>query len=85
MAVTSAAAGLALLARHWLQPGDEAIVWDPVDFLLPHTVRAAGGVVTGLDGEPWSVQTSSTLSAAPGAHEEVLEILHRVGSPEEYR
>ena len=48
-------------------------------------VRAAGGVVTGLDGEPWSVQTSSTLSAAPGAHEEVLEILHRVGSPEEYR
>ena len=44
MAVNSAAAGLALVARHWLQPGDEAIVWDPVDFLLPHTVRAAGGV-----------------------------------------
>lgn len=44
MAVNSAAAGLALVARHWLRPGDEAIVWDPVDFLLPHTVRAAGGV-----------------------------------------
>jgi aspartate/methionine/tyrosine aminotransferase len=44
MAVNSAAAGLALVARHWLRPGDEAIVWDPVDFLLPHVVRAAGGV-----------------------------------------
>jgi myo-inositol-1(or 4)-monophosphatase len=58
-------------------------VWDHAAGVA--IVRAAGGVVTGLDGEPWSVQTSSTLSAAPGAHEEVLEILHRVGSPEEYR
>lgn len=44
LAVNSAAAGLALVTRHWLSPGDEAIVWDPVDFLFAHTVRSAGGV-----------------------------------------
>jgi len=44
MAVNSAAAGLALVARHWLRPGDEAIVWDPVDFLFAHVVQRAGGV-----------------------------------------
>lgn len=44
IAVNSAAAGLAMLARHWLKPGDEAIVFDPVDFLFAHTVRSAGGV-----------------------------------------
>jgi aspartate/methionine/tyrosine aminotransferase len=44
LAVNSAAAGLALLARHWLSPGDEAVVWDPVDFLFAHAVRSAGGV-----------------------------------------
>ena len=58
-------------------------VWDHAAGVA--LVRAAGGVVTELDGRPWSVQTRSTLTAAPGAHEEVLEILDRVGSPEEYR
>ena len=42
IAVNSAAAGLAMVARHWLEPGDEAIVMDPVDFLFAHTVRSAG-------------------------------------------
>ena len=44
IAVNSAAAGLAMVARHWLRPGDEAIVMDPVDFLFEHTVRSAGGL-----------------------------------------
>lgn len=44
IAVNSAAAGLAMVARQWLTPGDEAIVMDPVDFLFAHTVRSAGGV-----------------------------------------
>ncbi len=44
IAVNSAAAGLAMVAQQWLSPGDEAIVFDPVDFLFAHTVRAAGGV-----------------------------------------
>ncbi|MFN7899647.1 MAG: pyridoxal phosphate-dependent aminotransferase [Synechococcaceae cyanobacterium] len=44
IAVNSAAAGLALLCKHWLRPGDEAIIWDPVDFLFAHCVQSAGGV-----------------------------------------
>lgn len=48
-------------------------------------VRAAGGTVTDLAGDPWTVDSRSALAAAPGVHEQVIEILHRVGSPEEYR
>jgi len=39
----SAAAAMFLIARHALQPGDEAIVFDPVDFLFGQSVDAAGG------------------------------------------
>ena len=48
-------------------------------------VRAAGGVVTDLQGEPWTATSAAALAAAPGVHEEIMEILNRVGSPEEYR
>jgi len=56
IAVNSAAAGLAMLARQWLKPGDEAIVFDPVDFLFAHTVRSAGGVPVS-----WRVDRRSPL------------------------
>ncbi len=58
-------------------------VWDHAAGVA--LVRAAGGVVTGLDGQPWTPQTRSTLTAAPGVHQEVMDILRLVGSPEEYR
>ncbi len=48
-------------------------------------VRAAGGVVTDLAGEPWTVTSRSSVAAAPGVHESLLEIIAAVGSPEEYR
>lgn len=48
-------------------------------------VRAAGGIVTDLGGGPWTPDTRGVLAAAPGAHEEMLELLRRVGSPEEFR
>lgn len=48
-------------------------------------VRAAGGIVTDLAGEPWTPETRGILAAAPGAHEQALELLRRVGSPEEFR
>jgi myo-inositol-1(or 4)-monophosphatase len=48
-------------------------------------VRAAGGTVTDLDGAPWTPGSRSALAAAPGVHEQVLEIAQRVGSPENYR
>lgn len=48
VAVDSAAAGMAHVARLALQPGDEAIIFDPVDFLFAASVEAAGGRVRRL-------------------------------------
>ena len=48
-------------------------------------VRAAGGIVTDLTGQPWTPATRGILAAAPGAHEQMLDLLHRVGSPEVFR
>ncbi len=41
----SAASGLYLVAQHCLQPGDEALIADPVDFLFERSVLSAGGTV----------------------------------------
>lgn len=59
IAVNSAAAGLAMVAQQWLLPGDEAIVFDPVDFLFAHVVRAAGAVPV-----PWQVTREGELDLA---------------------
>ncbi len=48
LAVDSAAAGMLHVARTLLQPGDEAIVFDPVDFLFAASVEAAGATVVRL-------------------------------------
>ncbi|MBX7432859.1 inositol monophosphatase family protein [Mycobacterium sp. Y57] len=47
-------------------------------------VRAAGGIVTDLAGEPWTVSSPSALAAAPGAHEQMLELVSAAGEPEDY-
>jgi myo-inositol-1(or 4)-monophosphatase len=47
-------------------------------------VRAAGGVVTNLAGEPWTPASRSALAAAPGVHAEILEILRDTGEPEDF-
>ena len=51
MATNSAASALYLVAKYVLNPGDEALIADPVDFLLEKSVVAAGGRVKryGLD------------------------------------
>ncbi len=41
----SAASAMFVAARWALKPGDEALVFDPVDFLFGASVEAAGGVV----------------------------------------
>jgi len=41
--IDCAAAGMFLIARYACQPGDEAIIFDPVDFLFGQSVDAAGG------------------------------------------
>ncbi|MBF6274544.1 MULTISPECIES: inositol monophosphatase family protein [Nocardia] len=38
-------------------------------------VRAAGGVVTDLRGDEWSITSRSVLAAAPGVHEELLDMI----------
>lgn len=48
-------------------------------------VRAAGGVVTDLAGDPWTVASRSSVAAAPGVHEHIIEVIAAVGSPEDYR
>ncbi|WP_343681475.1 pyridoxal phosphate-dependent aminotransferase [Chryseobacterium arthrosphaerae] len=45
LAVNSAAQGMFLIASYVLQPGDEAIILDPVDFLFKKSVEAVGGRV----------------------------------------
>ncbi|RXK80544.1 pyridoxal phosphate-dependent aminotransferase [Filimonas effusa] len=41
--IDTAAQGMFVVARYCLQPGDEAIIFDPVDFLFKKSVEAAGG------------------------------------------
>lgn len=41
--VDSAAYGIYLTCKTFLHPGDEAIIFDPVDFLFRHSVEAVGG------------------------------------------
>ena len=48
-------------------------------------VRAAGGIVTDLAGEPWTPDSKSVLAAAPGVHERMLEVVKSAGDPEDYR
>ena len=40
----SAAFGMFLVARFALEPGDEALIFDPVDFLFKTSVQSAGGI-----------------------------------------
>ncbi|MFC4605378.1 inositol monophosphatase family protein [Rhodococcus kronopolitis] len=47
-------------------------------------VRAAGGVATDLAGRPWHIGSDSVLAAAPGVHDELLEILVSLGDPGDY-
>lgn len=41
--VDSAASGIYITCRAFLAPGDEAIIFDPVDFLFRYSVEAVGG------------------------------------------
>ncbi|MET1255550.1 pyridoxal phosphate-dependent aminotransferase [Aliikangiella maris] len=43
--IDSVASGMYIIARTFLNPGDEAIIFDPVDFLFEQSILAAGGKV----------------------------------------
>jgi myo-inositol-1(or 4)-monophosphatase len=57
-------------------------VWDHAAGVA--LVRAAGGVVTTLAGDPWTPASRSVLAAGTAVHAEILEILRGVGRPEDY-
>ena len=57
-------------------------VWDHAAGVA--LVRAVGGIVTDLAGEPWTPGSKSALAAAPGAHAEMLEIICSAGQPGDY-
>jgi myo-inositol-1(or 4)-monophosphatase len=57
-------------------------VWDHAAGVA--LVRAAGGVVTSLNGEQWTPDSRSALAAAPGVHSQLLDMLHGVGRPDDY-
>jgi myo-inositol-1(or 4)-monophosphatase len=57
-------------------------VWDHAAGVA--LVRAAGGIVTDLDGTDWTTKSRSALVAAPGVHGELLELLNSVGVPGDY-
>jgi myo-inositol-1(or 4)-monophosphatase len=57
-------------------------VWDHAAGVA--LVRAAGGMVTDLAGNDWSIKSRSVLVAGPGVHGELLEILNSVGAPGDY-
>jgi myo-inositol-1(or 4)-monophosphatase len=57
-------------------------VWDHAAGVA--LVRAAGGVVTDLSGVAWTAESKSALAAAPGIHEQILELVAAAGSPEDY-
>ena len=51
-ATDSAASAMAVVARATLQPGDEVLIPDPVDFLFQHTIQRAGAVPIGVSSQP---------------------------------
>jgi myo-inositol-1(or 4)-monophosphatase len=57
-------------------------VWDHAAGVA--LVRAAGGIVTTLTGEPWTPASRAVLAAAPGLHADILEILRSTGQPEDF-
>lgn len=57
-------------------------VWDHAAGVA--LVRAAGGIVTDLSGQPWTIESKSALAAAPGIHGQILELVAAAGDPGDY-
>lgn len=57
-------------------------VWDHAAGVA--LIRAAGGVVTDLAGNDWTVDSPSVLAGVPGVHGQLLDLLSTVGDPEDF-
>jgi myo-inositol-1(or 4)-monophosphatase len=58
-------------------------VWDHAAGVA--LIRAAGGIVTDLAGDDWTIESRSALAGAPGVHGELLDIVASAGDPGDYR
>jgi len=58
-------------------------VWDHAAGVA--LVRAAGGTVTDLAGDDWTIESKSALAGAPGVHGELLDMVLSAGDPDDYR
>jgi myo-inositol-1(or 4)-monophosphatase len=58
-------------------------VWDHAAGVA--LVRAAGGTVSDLAGDDWTINSKSALAGVPGVHGELLDIVRSAGDPDEYR
>jgi myo-inositol-1(or 4)-monophosphatase len=58
-------------------------VWDHAAGVA--LVRAAGGIVTDLAGEDWTITSKSALAGVPGVHAELLDLVRSAGDPDDYR
>ncbi|OBG97862.1 inositol monophosphatase [Mycobacterium sp. E136] len=57
-------------------------VWDHAAGVA--LIRAAGGIVTDLAGNDWTVDCPSALAGVPGVHGELLDLLASVGDLEDF-
>jgi myo-inositol-1(or 4)-monophosphatase len=58
-------------------------VWDHAAGVA--LVRAAGGTVTDLAGDDWTIESKSVLAGVPGVHGELLDMVLGAGDPDGYR
>ncbi len=58
-------------------------VWDHAAGVA--LVRAAGGTVTDLAGDDWTIRSKSVLAGVPGVHAELLDLVQSAGDPDDYR
>src|SRR6478672_9231771 len=56
-------------------------VWDHAAGVA--LVRAAGGIVTDLAGEDWTITSKSALAGVPGVHAELLDLVQSAGDPDD--
>lgn len=59
-----------------------AHVWDHAAGVA--LAKSAGGIVTDLDGNDYTVESRSVLVGAPGVHGELLDLLRGVGAVEDF-
>ena len=57
-------------------------VWDHAAGVA--LIRAAGGIVTDLSGNDWTVGSPSALAGVPGTHGQLLDLLRAVGDPGDF-